>query len=242
MMCSNKFPRQCSWVFTASLIASFVLKALPPVLAQGYYSYPNPKTLGDSIHNRQYCIVRWDTALDSAQQKAIEDFVTRESIRFKKALHPIYSKIDSLYPDAESKRMYEMNPLLPFLPRTRGYHYAPRYRIRNLDIGMERKVILLNRNYFEVTRYDHFIRPADKSKGIKADTIRYNGDIERLVNTIFNNFDHQYAVFYCPPNAELYMLGGNAFLQQRMPLGALECWLPGSEGNEHPGTLQNHAA
>jgi hypothetical protein len=76
-MFSNKFSHQFPWVFTASLIAGFVLKPSPPVLAQGDYPYPNPKTLGDSIHNRRYVSVRWDTALDSAQQKAIEDFVTR---------------------------------------------------------------------------------------------------------------------------------------------------------------------
>lgn len=131
-------------------------------------------------------------------------FVKTESLRFKWAIHPALSRLDSLHRLGEDTLRIQENPFMLLAPALRSYRYDPLFSVENLSTPFNG---YFYRNVFTVKKYDRFIRPENPAEHIGADTIW------SLRDHFFEN-DDLYAVYYCPPTGDLRMLGGNAFLQQ----------------------------
>ena len=142
--------------------------------------------------------------VDSEMARVISDFVKTESLRFKMAMHPAFSRPDSLHLPAEVSLLVQQNPYLLLVPSLQSYRYDPVFSIENLPTPFNGYYY---RNVFTVKKYDRFIRPENSAEHIGADTIWSFQD------HFFEN-DDLYAVYYCPPTRDLRILGGNAFLQQ----------------------------
>lgn len=142
--------------------------------------------------------------VDAEMTRVISDFVNTESLRFKRALHPAFSRPDSLQLPEEAQWSVQQNPYLLLAPSLLSYRYEPVFSIENMPAPFNGYYY---RNVFTVKKYNRFIRPENSAEHIPADTIW------SLRNYFFEN-DDLYVVYYCPPTGDLRMLGGNAFLQQ----------------------------
>ena len=131
-------------------------------------------------------------------------FVKTESLRFKWAIHPALSRLDSLHRLGEDTLRIQENPFMLLAPALRSYRYDPLFSVENISTPFNGYYY---RNVFTVKKYDRFICPENPAEHIGADTIW------SLRDHFFEN-DDLYAVYYCPPTGDLRMLGGNAFLQQ----------------------------
>lgn len=159
----------------------------------------------DSSHQRKIKGLRQPQVVNEEMHRIISDFVKKESLRFKMALHPAFANLDSLYPDQQQRQQIEQNPYALLAPILRLYRYEPVFSVENMP---EWHDDLYCRNVFIVHKYDRFIRPENPALEITADTIW------RFATNNFFDHDDLFSVYYCPPTGDLRMLGGNAFLQQ----------------------------
>ena len=159
----------------------------------------------DSSHHRRIKMLHQAQAVDEEMHRIISDFVKKESLRFKIALHPAFANLDSLYPGQQQRQEIEQNPYALLWSGVRGYRYEPTFRVENMPQWHDN---LYCRNVFTVVKYDRFIRPENRTLQISADTMW------SFASNVFFGNDDVFSVYYCPPTGDLRMLGGNAYLQQ----------------------------
>lgn len=163
-----------------------------------YFDYP-PHPYVIKIPFRQ--------TVTAAMHKRIGDFVKTESIRFKQALHPLFSKTDSLLKDSALSKIIALNPFYVWDSTLKNHVYTPYISVSNT-----RHEDFYRRNLFTVFLTHRFIRPADKEKKIAPDTVWYGRNDEK--QSLFGNDDSMYHVYYCPRTDSIFMIGGNAFLKR----------------------------
>jgi hypothetical protein len=164
-----------------------------------YFDYPYLHPYVRKIPFRQ--------TVTAEMHKRIGDFVKIESIRFKQALHPLFSKTDSFLKDSALSKIIELNPFYVLDSTLKDYVYIPYIEISNVKYDN-----FYRRNLFSVSLIHRFIRAESKEKKIAPDTVWLGRRDEK--QSLFGSHDFMYHVYYCPKTDRIFMVGGNAFLER----------------------------
>lgn len=168
----------------------------------------------DSFDRRKRVIDRCEI-LNAADTKLITDSITHVAVRHKINMYRQLYNIDSIFHDIPSLKAFLQNPYILEYPWLKGYEYWPEYEVNNMldmSLGSDENTTFCQRGFFEIRKFDQFIRKADNRKGIKADTIgpktpECYGDCN-MPTSICGWSDHHYAVYFNSFTRELEILGG----------------------------------